>query len=551
MPPKTPSRHRSRSETKTPLTPSLVAGLNSISFASPTKGGKADITNPFISSRPSSPIKRTTTGAINVSDSLQKQARGGVIRKGGVESRLDVITRDYVPPKPSKPPKSETKRSRSQPSRDTRDRFITSRETADDVTATLDLMTLNPQSASPGHTARLAAATGVPINHRILAYHEPPPASASDSLLSQQRDLVRPLYSRPGAQSSSTPSSSSKARRISTQPEKVLDAPGIVDDYYLNLISWSCGNILAVALAENTYIWRADTGDVTHLGEVQGEEQYVSSVDFSNDGQFLGVGVSSGDVELWDIETQTKLRTMGGHSCQVACLSWNSHVLSSGCGDGSIWHHDVRVAKHKVGELLGHQGEVCGLKWRSDGELLASGGNDNVVNVWDGRVGDVASGSRGAARWTKRNHTAAVKAIGWCPWQTSLLASGGGTSDATVHIWNTTTGARLHSLVTPSQVTSVQWSPHRKEFLTTHGYPTNAVMIHSYPSMERVAEIRDAHDSRVLWSALGPAGDVVCTGAGDENLKFWRIWEVPKVKKGKDLKDVGRSSTSSTILSIR
>lgn len=144
-----------------------------------------------------------------------------------------------------------------------------------------------------------------------------------------------------------------------------------------------------------------------------------------------------------------------------------------------------------------------------------------------------------------------IQAIGWCPWQTSLLASGGGTSDATVHIWNTTTGARLHSLVTPSQVTSVQWSPHRKEFLTTHGYPTNAVMIHSYPSMERVAEIRDAHDSRVLWSALGPAGDVVCTGAGDENLKFWRIWEVPKVKKGKDLKDVGRSSTSSTILSIR
>ena len=44
--------------------------------------------------------------------------------------------------------------------------------------------------------------------------------------------------------------------------------------------------------------------------------------------------------------------------------------------------------------------------------------------------------------------------------------------------------------------------------------------------MERVAEIRDAHDSRVLFSCVGPAGDVVCTGAGDENLKFWRIWEV-------------------------
>lgn len=81
-------------------------------------------------------------------------------------------------------------------------------------------------------------------------------------------------------------------------------------------------------------------------------------------------------------------------------------------------------------------------------------------------------------------------------------------------------------------------------------------MIHAYPSMERVAEIRDAHDSRVLFSCIGPAGDVVCTGAGDENLKFWRIWEVAsestkKKATGEEL-GVGRSnSTKEGILSIR
>ena len=69
--------------------------------------------------------------------------------------------------------------------------------------------------------------------------------------------------------------------------------------------------------------------------------------------------------------------------------------------------------------------------------------------------------------------------------------------------------------------------------------------------MERVCEIRDAHDSRVLWSSISPAGDMVCTGAGDENLKFWKVWEVPKVKKSKDVKEIGRSSTQSGILSIR
>ncbi|GBE83646.1 WD repeat-containing protein [Sparassis crispa] len=571
--PKTPSnsRYRSRSEAKMPLTPSLTAGLNSLSLAPSSTKSRSDLSmaNPFLlsrpgsptmrgtsgstsastskgksKSRPASPIKRQTSGALQVSESLHRQASTGVLRKGGVESKLDVITHDYVPPK-------SEKRSKSQPSRDTRDRFITVRDPTDEVAATLDLMSLNPQSASPGHTARLAAATGVPLNRRVLSYHEPPPASSSDPLLAQAREFARPLYARPGALPNSTSSTTSKGRKIATQPERVLDAPGMVDDFYLNLVAWSSLNILAVALAENTYIWRADSGEVVHLGEAP-EATYVAAVDFSNDGQFLGVGLGSGAVELWDVETQTKLRTMAGHASQVACLSWYEHLLTSGCGDGSIWHHDVRVARHKVGELMGHQGEVCGLKWRSDGELLASGGNDNVVNVWDGRVGDVSPGTRSAARWTKRNHTAAVKAVAWCPWQPSLLASGGGTSDATVHIWNTTTGARLHSLVTPSQVTSIQWSPHKKEFLTTHGYPTNALMVHSYPSMERVVEIRDAHDSRVLWSALGPAGDMVCTGAGDENLKFWRIWDVPRVKKGKEAKDTGRtSSTRSGILSIR
>jgi cell division cycle 20, cofactor of APC complex len=82
-------------------------------------------------------------------------------------------------------------------------------------------------------------------------------------------------------------------------------------------------------------------------------------------------------------------------------------------------------------------------------------------------------------------------------------------------------------------------------------------MIHAYPSLERVAEIRDAHDSRVLFSCVGPAGDVVCTGAGDENLKFWRIWEVAsqgtkkKVLAGDELGGGRNNSTKEGILTLR
>jgi len=222
---------------------------------------------------------------------------------------------------------------------------------------------------------------------------------------------------------------------------------------------------------------------------------------------------------------------MHGRQAQVAVMGWNQHLLSSGCQDGAIWHHDVRIAQHKVMELVGHNGEVCGLQWRPDGEMLASGGNDNVVNIWDGRVGDVVPGSRGAPKWTKRNHTAAVKAVAWCPWQPALLATGGGTGDATINIWNSTTGARIQTTKTPAQVTSIRFSPHRKEFVSTHGLPTNAIMVHAYPSMETVAEIRDAHDARVLYNALAPDGEMIVTAAADENLKFWKIWEAPPKKK--------------------
>lgn len=114
----------------------------------------------------------------------------------------------------------------------------------------------------------------------------------------------------------------------------------------------------------------------------------------------------------------------------------------------------------------------------------------------------------------------------------------------------------MHSLTTPAQVTSLHFAPHRKEILSTHGYPTNALMLHSYPGLERVAEIRDAHESRVLFSSVGPAGDVVVTGAGDENLKFWRVWEGEAKKKKKVAGAVAEgeakgSRTREGILSIR
>jgi len=45
-------------------------------------------------------------------------------------------------------------------------------------------------------------------------------------------------------------------------PFKVLDAPELQDDFYLNLVDWSALNVLAVGLSKSVYIWSACTSIV-------------------------------------------------------------------------------------------------------------------------------------------------------------------------------------------------------------------------------------------------------------------------------------------------
>jgi len=45
-------------------------------------------------------------------------------------------------------------------------------------------------------------------------------------------------------------------------PFKVLDAPELMDDFYLNLVDWSSLNVLAVGLQKSVYIWSACTSIV-------------------------------------------------------------------------------------------------------------------------------------------------------------------------------------------------------------------------------------------------------------------------------------------------
>ena len=132
-------------------------------------------------------------------------------------------------------------------------------------------------------------------------------------------------------------------RRINKTPFKVLDAPQLADDFYLNLVDWSSTNTLAVGLGSCVYLWSACTSKVTRLIDL-GEDMAVCSVSWSQRGHYLSVGVDNGDVQIWDAVKCRKLRTMQGHRQRVGCINWSHHVLATGSRDRNILMRDVRDA---------------------------------------------------------------------------------------------------------------------------------------------------------------------------------------------------------------
>lgn len=179
-----------------------------------------------------------------------------------------------------------------------------------------------------------------------------------------------------------TPAAKKPARKISKIPFKVLDAPSLQDDFYLNLVDWSQQNNLAVALASCVYLWSASNNKVVKFCDL-GLNDMVTSVTWNPRGTVLCIGTSFGDIQIWDAVKLKKCCTLSGHTARVGALAWSNIMLSSGSRDKTILQRDLRTELNYVKKLSGHRQEVCGLRWSYDDQQLASGGNDNKLFVWN------------------------------------------------------------------------------------------------------------------------------------------------------------------------
>ena len=374
-------------------------------------------------------------------------------------------------------------------------------------------------------------------------------------------------------------------RKIPQEPERILDAPNLNDNFYYNPLDWGSKNILSVSLGSYNYLWNYNNLETYLLTKNENEIEYCSS-SFMDNGVCLALGLNNGDIELWDIEKQIKIRTLEGHSDRVGTLTWNGYNLYSGSKDTNILSHDVRIKNHLIMKLSGgHNKEVCTIKWNSDFKYLASGGNDNLVCLWDVRgkneknkssFWDILNsqsddenenenddnmeednyqynlGSNGTYNIDNNNkyklnilnkknntiepltiinkHKGPVKALAWSPWQRNVLATGGGKKDNVIRFYNADTKSVIGEYNTGSQICQILWNKYEKEIISSHGNSKNSICVWTYPKMNKIAEL-NGHLSRALYMAMSPDGCTLVSGSSDETLRFWNINERDKIKK--------------------
>jgi len=116
-----------------------------------------------------------------------------------------------------------------------------------------------------------------------------------------------------------------KASILPSAPFKVLDAPGLRDDFYCSIMAYDANsNTLAVGLGYLLYSWDEATGVVLLHGDSR-DGSWLTSLAFSSDAgekSILAFGRSNGVLMLMSMYDGLLSRMETKLSAPVACTSW-------------------------------------------------------------------------------------------------------------------------------------------------------------------------------------------------------------------------------------
>ena len=289
---------------------------------------------------------------------------------------------------------------------------------------------------------------------------------------------------------------------------------------------WSNGGRKLVCGLENGYygLWEDEQykfykpiGVHVHMerGEIVGSP--IRAMAWSNHGDFIASGDESGVIKIMNSSIRAANLNSGAHSNAVQSIGF-SHSDSKyvSCSDDTtirIWSLDSHIPEVVYGsEQGGHLSEVKCADWHPYRALIASGGRDSLVKLWDPRKADCVT--------TIHTHKLSLNCVAWSSNGYSLATAAKDSSLRVFDIRNLSTECLIYH-GHDSDVTAVGWHPQHERLLMSGA--TNGSLCYwvTNGDMRPHSIINEGHKGPVAFIAWHPLGHSVATASTGGILKFW------------------------------
>ena len=262
----------------------------------------------------------------------------------------------------------------------------------------------------------------------------------------------------------------------------------------VNCVAWAPNSTEVVSGGDDSKarLWKWNT--TRERTTYESHTNNVNAVDWSPDGLEIVSADSDGNVKIWNARTGGAAGGFDHNNDEdivVRGVAWHpsQHRVVT-CGDDDVAR--VRNVDSPIdpaaiiATFSGHTDNVNSVEYSPNGNLVASGSNDNKIKVWDPLDGQELR--------TFTGHYMTVNSVAWSLDGTKIVS---GSDDHTARIWDASTGSELFQFTGPSDsVLTVDWSPDGTKIVSG--------------SADETIKIWDAETGYIYVNFTGHNGPVRC-----------------------------------------
>jgi WD40 repeat protein len=312
------------------------------------------------------------------------------------------------------------------------------------------------------------------------------------------------------------------ARGYASIPEwSGADAP-LAGTELVNSVAYSPdGTTIVVAYGSgNVGIWDARTRQSRQV--VKADNKTVLCVAISPDGKTFATAGWDGKVKVWSTSSLERVDSPGGFDSYVShvCYSLDGRFLAAGgsSNDDSVKVWRLGDPSSILWQLDGHSRSVQGVSFSPDGNKLATVGGDSLLKIWDIRSGKEIFTAK--AHETKPGEALGINAVAWAH-KKPLIATGG--VDNNVCLWDAQEHKVLLTLRGRKQpINAVTFSTDDKLLASVSGESYRMygeLFLWDVATGELLSSLA-RHKGGATCVAFSPDSSVVVTGGADGALGF-------------------------------